>query len=93
MIPLVPFCHAVIKHTQEHDKRQHFGYSLALLLLGALLLPLWSAIVLVVVVGLAKECWDHYWGSGFCWLDMLANMVGIAAGSAFFCLAEYALRL
>jgi uncharacterized protein YfiM (DUF2279 family) len=42
-----------------------------------------------VLIGLAKECWDHYWGSGFCWLDMLANTMGIAAGSVIVWLFEY----
>jgi len=83
------FCHALIKHSQEYDKRQHFFYSLALMLVATLVLQIWGAALVVVLIGLAKECWDHYWGSGFCWLDMLANTMGIAAGSILFWLVDF----
>ncbi|WP_417522373.1 hypothetical protein [Marinobacter sp.] len=89
MTQLVFFCRALIKHSQEYDKRQHFFYSLALMLVAALVLQIWGAALVVVLIGLAKECWDHYWGSGFCWLDMLANTMGIAAGSVIVWLFEY----
>jgi hypothetical protein len=64
-------------HCQETDKQQHFGYSLILLLLAAIWLHTWQAVVLVLLVGLLKEIWDHYWGSGFCWIDMAANGLGV----------------
>lgn len=66
-----------LQHYHEEDKRQHFGYSFVLLLLAALWLNLWSAASLVLLIGLVKEVWDHYWGSGFCWIDMAANVLGI----------------
>lgn len=67
----------LIRHYHEEDKRQHFGYSFVLLLLAALWLNLWSAVSLVLLIGLVKEVWDHFWGSGFCWIDMAANVLGI----------------
>jgi hypothetical protein len=36
---------------------------------------------------LVKECWDHFYGSGFCWFDMTGNLIGsgvaLALGSLF----------
>lgn len=61
----------------EHDKRQHFGYSLVIMLALQWLMPLWLAFLITFLIGLIKEIWDHYWGSGFCWQDMKANMLGI----------------
>src|SRR5690554_4395348 len=67
----------------ERDKQQHFAVCLALLL------AFWpltgSALVasaLTMLVGLGKEIWDGLWGSGFCWLDMTANALGVLAGLA-----------
>jgi len=68
-------------HSKEYDKQQHFFYSLLLLLTTSLVVQLWAAVAVVAAIGLAKECWDHVWGSGFCWVDMLANGLGIAAGT------------
>lgn len=65
----------------EHDKRQHFGVSLMLVLLLPVLLPsLWSAVGATLLIGLIKEVWDHCYGSGFCWFDMVANCAGIITG-------------
>jgi putative flippase GtrA len=60
----------------EADKKKHFFWSLWLML-GALLLtcPI-EAFFLVLLVGLLKECWDHYYGSGFCLYDVSANLAG-----------------
>ena len=64
----------------EYDKRQHFCYSLAILLLLLFLLSWPVALISTVIIGLLKEIWDHYWGSGFCWYDMAANGLGIILG-------------
>jgi len=71
---------SLIRHSREYDKRQHFFYSLVLILVAVPVLGGWGGVLVVTLIGLAKECWDHYWGSGYCWLDMLANMLGIALG-------------
>lgn len=65
------------RHYGEEDKRQHFGYSFVLLLLAAPWMSLAVAIIFVLLIGLLKEVWDHFWGSGFCWIDMAANVFGI----------------
>lgn len=35
----------------------------------------------VFVLGIAKECWDHFAGSGFCLRDIAANSLGISAAT------------
>ncbi|WP_077530413.1 hypothetical protein [Vreelandella utahensis] len=65
----------------ERDKHQHFFVSLALAM--TFVLGPWGvapALAATLGVGLAKETWDHFWGSGFCWLDMAANAAGAACG-------------
>ena len=60
------------------------------MLIAAFLFQGGFAVLVVGLIGLIKECWDHFWGSGFCWLDMLANAFGIVAGSAVYLLAGFA---
>ena len=64
----------------EVDKRKHFWVCF---FLQFLFLPWFSillSITLALLVGILKECWDQVYGTGFCWYDMLANVLGIAAG-------------
>lgn len=64
----------------EEDKVKHIVWSFWLTL-GALLL--WSApmaFTAVFILGLAKECWDFRFGSGFCLFDMAGNFIGSMAG-------------
>lgn len=73
----------------EHDKRQHFAVSLLLFAASSLLLMLWcslwpslvAAATLTLLIGLGKEVWDHFYGSGFCWFDMVANLAGMLIGA------------
>lgn len=66
-------------HYHEYDKRQHFAYSFVIMLAVGLWLNVWPSVFCVLLIGLAKEVWDHFWGSGFCWIDMIANLLGILA--------------
>jgi hypothetical protein len=34
----------------------------------------------VFLLGLVKECWDFRYGSGFCFFDMMGNLIGSVAG-------------
>ncbi len=61
----------------EEDKQKHFYYSFLILLAAYCVLSLLWSIVVTVLVGLVKEIWDHFYGSGFCWWDLLANGIGI----------------
>ena len=65
---------------KEEDKIKHIAWSFWLTL-GALAVfsaPL--AFSAVFLLGLAKECWDLRYGSGFCWFDMTGNLIGSVAG-------------
>lgn len=64
---------------QQSDKRKHMGWSCALLLAALTVLPLAGALALVFAIGLAKECWDARYGTGFCWYDLLSNCIGMLA--------------
>ena len=74
----------IVRHLQERmreeDKQQHFLYSLGILLLSYCVFSLAFSLVVTLLIGLGKEIWDHYYGSGFCWWDLLANVLGIFAG-------------
>jgi len=65
------------KKMTEPDKILHIQYSAGILLTSYIILPMMYAIIFTFLIGLLKECWDHYYGSGFCFYDMLANMIGI----------------
>jgi len=73
-----------VRHMQERireeDKQQHFLYSLAILLLSYCVFSLTFSLVVTLLIGLGKEIWDHYYGSGFCYWDLLANVLGISTG-------------
>jgi len=64
----------------EEDKRKHLLYSFFILLLLSAVLGLTLAVLLTALIGLVKEIWDHYYGTGFCWRDMAANGIGITTG-------------
>ncbi|MGB1237943.1 MAG: hypothetical protein ACPG4U_07005 [Pseudomonadales bacterium] len=66
------------KFTQQ-DKILHFKYSALILLALMLVFPLEAALLMTFLVGVAKEYWDYYYGSGFCFYDLFANVVGMGA--------------
>jgi hypothetical protein len=67
----------VFRLTQT-DKYQHIFVSFIIMLVCIFFFSITLSFVLTVIVGIAKEVWDKYYGSGFCWYDMTANMLGIA---------------
>ncbi len=73
------FAHLFVK-LREEDKIKHMVWSFWLTLLA---LMLWSAplaFLAVFLLGLAKECWDARYGSGFCFFDMAGNLIGSTVG-------------
>jgi len=68
---------------REEDKIKHMVWSFWLTWGALLLLAPVLALSAVFLLGLAKECWDKFYGSGFCFYDMTGNLVGSLAG--FFC--------
>lgn len=67
---------ALFGKLREDDKRLHMAWSFWLTLSALLLWPLPWAFFAVFLVGVAKECWDSRFGSGFCVFDLFANLVG-----------------
>ncbi|MFB9886421.1 hypothetical protein [Balneatrix alpica] len=61
----------------EEDKVQHFMYSFFLVVIISYFSSLLLGVLFSMLVGLAKEIYDHYFGSGFCYKDMWANVCGI----------------
>ena len=74
----------------ELDKLKHFWVCFFLQIVFLPWLSVWASIGLALLIGLLKECWDQRYGSGFCWYDMLANVIGIAAGVIAYLLLHYA---
>lgn len=60
----------------EEDKRLHLLWSFWLTIAACILWPVAWAFTAVFLLGLAKECWDSRFGSGFCFFDMFANLLG-----------------
>lgn len=65
---------------REEDKVKHMVWSFWLTLGALALISAPLAILAVLALGLAKECWDSLYGSGFCWFDMAGNLIGSVAG-------------
>lgn len=72
----VRFFSALPAKLREDDKRKHIAWSFWLTLLALYFMPALQAFILVFLIGLAKECWDHFYGSGFCLFDMTGNLLG-----------------
>ena len=65
---------------REEDKVKHMVWSFWLTLAALMVWPAMVAFAAVFLLGLAKECWDFYYGSGFCLFDMMGNFLGSLGG-------------
>jgi hypothetical protein len=65
---------------REEDKIKHMVWSFWMTLMALAVLSPVLAFSAVFLLGLAKEWWDKYYGSGFCFYDMTVNLIGILAG-------------
>lgn len=59
------------------DKVLHAIVSMIITILLCIFLPLWFSALLVLILGVAKECIDKYYGERYDWWDILADVVGI----------------
>ena len=84
MADLSSFVRTIPAKMQEEDKRKHIVWSFWLILVALLFLPVAEAFIAVLMIGLAKECWDHFYGSGFCLFDILGNLLGSIIGTLLF---------
>lgn len=76
----IPSWQAIKHWLHEADKLQHILVSLVLMQMALFIMPFWPAALVVSVIGVAKEVWDHFYGSFFCWRDIYANTFGIILG-------------
>lgn len=65
---------------REEDKVKHMVWSFWLTLAALMVWPVLLAFAAVFLLGLAKECWDFRYGSGFCLFDMMGNVLGSLGG-------------
>lgn len=66
----------------EPDKLQHILICLILVQGLSSVMSLVASIAVTFAVGLGKELWDHFYGAGFSWGDIIANIAGIVIGVA-----------
>ena len=67
----------------QHDKRQHIACSFLLYILALNLMPAGIALLIVFLIGVMKETWDKYYGTGFCYFDLIGNCIGIGVAIPF----------
>ena len=77
---LCQFFMALPTKLREEDKVKHMVWSFWLTLAALMVWPALLAFALVFLLGLAKECWDFRYGSGFCLFDMMGNFLGSLGG-------------
>lgn len=74
------------------DKIKHVLISCTLVFLINTQLPLFFSALITLAIGTFKELLDkYYYKSGFCWMDMLANVIGLSFG-ALLCLLWLIIR-
>ena len=62
---------------KEEDKIKHLIWSFWITVVALSFLTSAVSILFVFSIGVMKEIWDHYYGSGFCFYDISANCLGI----------------
>lgn len=66
---------------KARDKQLHFGISAILTLILSFVMAFESAILIVLIVGFAKEVIDWAFGGRFSVPDLLADIAGILSGT------------
>lgn len=79
-ISVYQFFQALPVKLREEDKIKHVVWSFWLTLAALFLWSAPMAFAAVFFLGLAKECWDAQYGSGFCLFDMVGNLLGSLGG-------------
>jgi hypothetical protein len=76
---------------REEDKIKHIYWSFFMLLFALLFIPMPQALAVVMLLGLVKEIWDEYYGSGFCLFDITGNVLGCVSAMACWQFVQWAL--
>ncbi|WP_310610301.1 hypothetical protein [Limnohabitans sp.] len=71
---LIPWMSALLV---QRDKQQHVVCSFLIYLIAGVVVPVGVALVFTLFIGLLKEVWDKYFGTGFCYYDLLSNCIGV----------------
>lgn len=74
LVNLIPWASALLA---QRDKQQHVICSFVIYLIAGVFVSVGSALALTLFVGLLKEIWDEYFGTGFCYFDLLSNCIGV----------------
>ena len=61
----------------EEDKAQHIIFAYMTVIGMQFFVSVGQAVLIVLFIGLLKEFWDLWMGTGFCWYDVLANTLGV----------------
>jgi hypothetical protein len=67
----------VFEKSIQEDKKQHFLVCFILMLGFLPYMSIIYSVIITLAIGFLKEIWDIYFGTGFCWFDMSANILGI----------------
>lgn len=69
---------------QQKDKQQHIIISSVIMAACLIYLGIAQSVSLTFVIGIGKEIWDECYGTGFCWYDVLGNVMGILVAIALY---------
>lgn len=64
----------------QEDKLYHIVAEFLITIAIGLFTNFLIGIVVALFIGILKEIYDHYFGSGFSWGDIIADLVGIGLG-------------
>jgi hypothetical protein len=67
----------VFSKFREEDKIKHLRWSFWITAVALLFFTDLHSLLIAFAIGVIKEVWDHYYGSGFCLYDISANCLGI----------------
>ena len=73
----------------QKDKQQHIVVSFCIMECNLIIFGLAQSVFLTFVIGFGKEVWDEYYGTGFCWYDILGNALGILVAIALYEIIVY----
>ncbi len=71
-----------VERMHQEDKVKHIICAFLVVLLLLPVVSAWWAGAAVFTVGILKEVWDSVSGTGFCWYDIAANVIGILLAAA-----------
>ena len=67
----------VVHWLHQKDKQQHIVVSFGIMESNLIFLGLAQSVFLTFAIGIGKEVWDEYYGTGFCWYDIIGKTLGI----------------